>query len=90
MTVEHSSHVTGRQYAWTFVWLIALATLSLVLAVNSVPTGIAVALAIAFVKAILVLGWFMHLAEESFGFKVVMLVSTLLVLTLVSSPRSTH
>jgi caa(3)-type oxidase subunit IV len=83
MSGEHTKHVTGRQYALTYAALIVLATLSLVLEVTPIQTGIGVALVIAFVKAILVLGWFMHLVEESFGFKVVMLVSTALVVTLI-------
>lgn len=84
MSGEQTKHVTGRQYALTYAGLIVLATLSLVLAVTPLHTGVVIALVIAFVKAILVLGWFMHMVEESFGFKLVMLISTLLVLTLIA------
>ena len=84
MAVPQAKHVTVRHYAWTYALVIALATLSLGLTLADVHSGIAVALAIAFVKAFLVLGWFMHLVEESFGFKLVMLISTLLVLVLIA------
>jgi len=79
-----NKHVTTRHYLFTYGGLIALATLSLVLAVLPIHTGVAAALAIAAVKALLVLGWFMHLVEENLGSKLVILVSTLLVATLIA------
>lgn len=77
-------HVTTRHYLFTYGGLILLATLSLVLALLPVHTGLAVALAIAAVKALLVLAWFMHLVEESFGSKLAILLATLLVATLIA------
>jgi caa(3)-type oxidase subunit IV len=82
--MSEQRHVTTRRYFWTYFWLILLATLSFVISILPIRTGIAVALVIAFVKAFLVLGWFMHLVEESAGFKLVMFVSTLLVVTLIA------
>lgn len=83
MTRSKASSISTRHYLWIYVGLIALATLSVVLAELPVATGISVALLIAFVKAFLVLGWFMHLAEETFAFKLVLFVAAMLLGTLV-------
>jgi cytochrome c oxidase subunit 4 len=66
------------------VGLLALATLSLVFAILPLQTGLGVALAIALVKAVLVLAWFMHLVEEGLGAKFFMFFSALLVVILVT------
>jgi len=75
--------VTTRHYVFTYAGLLVLATLSLLLSVLPLHTGLAVALAIAAVKALLVLAWFMHLGQERLGAKLVIFFSTLLVTTLI-------
>jgi cytochrome c oxidase subunit IV len=74
-----TQQVSLRTYVLNFVGLTALATVSLVL--SGLPDSVAVTLSlvIAFTKAVLVLLFFMHLIEERFSFRFVMLVSTLLV-----------
>src|SRR5580765_2492203 len=74
-------HITGLGYALTFLALIALATLSLVLSlVAHWPVAdLLLALIIAFVKAVLVLWFFMHLAEQRFSNRFVIAVSVLFV-----------
>jgi caa(3)-type oxidase subunit IV len=81
---KSNGRVTTRHYLYAYAGLIALATASLLLAILPVHTGVAVALVIAFVKALIVLAWFMHLVEENFGAKVFMFLATLLVCTLVA------
>ena len=79
---NRNKHVTTSHYLYTYVGLIVLATVSLLLAVLPVKTGLGVALGIAFLKTLLVLAWFMHLVEEEFGAKFFMFFSALLVVTL--------
>jgi caa(3)-type oxidase subunit IV len=71
-------------YAWTFVALVGLATASLLLSFLHWKTGgVVVALTIAFVKAALVLFFFMGLAEQRFSNRFTMLVAVLFVSLLV-------
>ena len=83
MTALPTTHVKLSTYVITFAALLALATLSLLL--RGLPDSVAVALSliIALVKALGVLLFFMHLIEERFSFRFVMLVSSLLVVVLV-------
>ena len=71
-------------YFKTYLALVALATLSLLL--KGLPDALAVSLSllIAAIKAVVVLLFFMHLLEERFSFRFVMLVSSLLVGVLVA------
>jgi cytochrome c oxidase subunit 4 len=69
-------HIGGATYALTFVALIVLATVSLLLSFLHWPTGdLAVSLVIAGLKALLVLWFFMHLAEQRFSNRLVVAVS---------------
>lgn len=79
MSTAATQQVTLRTYVLTFVGLLALATISLLL--SGLPDSVAVTLSlvIAFAKAAMVLMFFMHLSEERFSFRFVMLISTLLV-----------
>lgn len=81
---NRTKHVTITHYVLTYVGLLVLATISLVFAVLPLHTGLGVALVIALVKALLVLGWFMHLVEESLGAKFFMFFSVLLVVVFVT------
>lgn len=81
---KRDKHVTIRHYVYSYAALIVLATVSLLLSVLPVRTGLGVALAIALVKGLIVLAWFMHLIEENFGAKLFMFLSALLVVTLVA------
>jgi len=58
---------------------LVLATGSWLLAGIHVPGAIAIGLGIGAIKAFLVLGYFMHLAEEPFSFKLVIALSAMLV-----------
>jgi cytochrome c oxidase subunit 4 len=93
--MAHAKHVSGVAYVLTFVGLLALATLSLLLSFLHWPTGdLVVSLVIAFVKMVLVLFFFMHLVEEPFSSRVVVLGSlmfvTLLVLLTTIDVHSRH
>lgn len=81
---SNDERATTRHYLLTYGGLVLLATLSLLLAVLPVHAGLGSALAIASVKALLVLASFMHLREETVGYKLVVLVAALLVATLVA------
>ena len=77
-------HITGIGYLLTFVALLVLATLSLGLSFLHWTTGdLVVSLVIAGVKALLVLWFFMHLAEQRFTNRLTVLVSVLFVALLV-------
>jgi caa(3)-type oxidase subunit IV len=81
MDSEHSAkHVGMRGYVITYLSLLALATLSWLLAVFHVPGGGPISIGIAVVKALLVLAYFMHLAEEPFSFKLTMATSVIMVM----------
>jgi cytochrome c oxidase subunit 4 len=76
--------LSGAIYVLTFVGLLALAVLSLFLSFLHWPRGdLVVSLLIALVKALLVLFFFMHLAEQRFSNRLVALVSALFVILLV-------
>lgn len=68
-TETESQHVSVRAYILTYVSLLVLATLSWWIAVAHVPGGVILAISIGVIKAVLVLAYFMHLAEEGFSFK---------------------
>ena len=80
---EHK-HVSAVAYVLVFVALLVLATVSLLLSMLHWPVwGTVVALAIAVVKALLVLFFFMHLVEQRFSNRVTVLVSVMFVSLLV-------
>lgn len=68
-----------RTYVLTYLALLALATVSWLIAGLHVPGGIAIGLGIGAIKALLVLAYFMHLESESFSFKLVIAVAVVLV-----------
>jgi caa(3)-type oxidase subunit IV len=74
-----TTRVSIRTYVWTYAALLMLATLSWVIAGLHVPGAVALGLGIGAIKAVLVLAYFMHLAEEPFSFKLVIAVSAVLV-----------
>lgn len=80
---QESKLVGFKTYIWTYVVLLLLATLSLLLRLLPIHAYVSVALAIGFVKAVLVMANFMHLAHEGFGFKSAMMIATLLVVILI-------
>jgi cytochrome c oxidase subunit 4 len=72
-------------YLLTFAALIALATGSLLLSFVHWPAGdLPLSLVIALAKALLVLWFFMHLAEQRFSNRFVVAVSVLMVVLLVA------
>jgi caa(3)-type oxidase subunit IV len=80
MAVEHA--VSGhsiRTYVWTYVALLALATVSWIIASFHVPGAVVLGLGIGAIKAVLVLAYFMHLADEAFSFKLVLMAAVVLV-----------
>lgn len=78
-------HMTGPGYLLTYAALIALASLSLGLSYVHWPFGeVVVALVIATLKAFLVVWFFMHLVEQRFANRLVLLVSVFFVLLLVT------
>jgi cytochrome c oxidase subunit 4 len=78
--VSEPVHPIGlRVYVFTYVGLLALATLSFLLAGLPSSIGLVVALTIAAIKAVLVMMYFMHLREERFSVHFVMIVAVLLV-----------
>jgi cytochrome c oxidase subunit IV len=83
MSSPETERVSLAAYIWTYVGLVALATLSL--ALSGLPDFLAVTLSlvIASVKAVFVLLFFMHLIEERFSYRFVMLVSAVLVCILI-------
>lgn len=74
------------QYLATFVALAALASVSLLLALFwKVPYwSVVVGMGLATAKAFLVLWYFMHMAEQPFRTRLVVMVSALLVILLIS------
>src|SRR5438552_2437082 len=77
-------HVTATGYLLTYLALLTLATGSLLLSFLPWVVGqLVTSLAIAVVKAVLVLWFFMHLYEQRFANRMVVLVSVLLVVLLV-------
>lgn len=83
MAEPHTHQVKLSTYFGTFGALVVLATVSLLL--TGLPDTLAVTLSliIALIKSIAVLLFFMHLIEEPFSSRFVMLVATLLVAVLV-------
>lgn len=77
-------HVSMRAYVLTYLSLLVLATASWLIAILHVPGGVILAIAIGVIKALLVLAYFMHLAEEGFSFKLTMATSVLMVLIFIS------
>jgi caa(3)-type oxidase subunit IV len=74
-----TTRLSIRTYVWTYAALLALATVSWVIAGLHLPGAVALGLGIGAIKAVLVLAYFMHLAEEPFSFKLVIAVSAVLV-----------
>lgn len=71
--------MSGRGYLFTWFALIALAALSLGLSFLHWPAGgLAASLAIATVKATLVVWFFMHLAEQRFLNRLIVVIAALL------------
>jgi|SRR4051812_46287981 caa(3)-type oxidase subunit IV len=79
-TEAEPRHVSMRTYVLTYLSLLALATLSWLIAALHLPGGVILAIAIGAIKAVLVLAYFMHLAEEGFSFKLTMATSAVMVL----------
>jgi cytochrome c oxidase subunit IV len=79
-----TKHMTAAGYVFTYVALMVLATATLLLARLEVPGDLAIAMGIAALKAGLVLWFFMHLYEQRFANRVVILVSIVLVVILVA------
>jgi caa(3)-type oxidase subunit IV len=80
MAVEHA--VSGhsiRTYVWTYLVLLLLATASWVIASFHVPGAVVLGLGIGAIKAVLVLAYFMHLSDEPFSFKLVLMTAVVLV-----------
>lgn len=84
-TVSHPKNnaIGMPAYVASFVALLVLATASLLMAGLPDRLALFVALSIAFAKALIVLFYFMHLREERFSYRFIMLVSTLLVCLLI-------
>jgi caa(3)-type oxidase subunit IV len=82
MRIRHASAVP---HLLTYVALVALATLSVLVAKTThlAYWDVAISLTIAVVKAVLVLWVFMHLSEQPFTTRVGLAASLLLFLTLV-------
>lgn len=78
MAHTQSNTIGLRAYVGTFVTLLTLATLSLLLSELRGTVALTVALGIAAIKALLVLLYFMHLRDERFSFRFVLVVSTVL------------
>lgn len=72
-----------RAYVASFVALLVLATASLLMAGLPDRLALFVALSIALSKSLIVLFYFMHLREERFSYRFIMLVSSLLVCILI-------
>jgi cytochrome c oxidase subunit 4 len=78
--VSAPHQTSGTTYVVTFVGLIVLATLSLFLSFLHWPAGdLVISLGIAVVKALGVLWFFMHLAEQRFTYRFTVLISVLFV-----------
>ena len=71
-------------YIFTYMALLALATLSLLLSGLPDALALTLSLAIGAVKAAAVLLLFMHLIEEPFSYRFVMIVSSVLVCILIA------
>jgi cytochrome c oxidase subunit IV len=84
MTTSATPHVSLRAYIVTYVGLLGLATLSLVLSGLPDTAAFTVSMFIAVIKAIAVLLFFMHLIEQRFSYRFVMIVSALLVCILIA------
>lgn len=83
MESQQAKHAGLRTYVITYLSLLLLATVSWMLVVFHVPGEGPIAIGIAIVKAVLVLAYFMHLAEESFSFKLTIATSVILVMIFV-------
>jgi caa(3)-type oxidase subunit IV len=80
MAVEHAvSQHSIRTYVLTYVVLLVLATASWVIASFHVPGAVVLGLGIGAIKAVLVLAYFMHLSDEPFSFKLVLMTAIVLV-----------
>ena len=76
--------VSLRAYIVTYASLLVLATLSWLIADLRLPGELLWAIAIAALKAVLVLGYFMHLAEEAFSFKLAIATAVTMVAIFIS------
>ena len=83
-TTPAHHNVQLSTYVYTYLALLALATLSLLLSGLAGTLALTLALAIAAIKATAVLLRFMHLSEEPFSYRFVMIVSSLLVCVLIA------
>lgn len=81
-TATHPSSLVP--YVSTYAVLLALATVSWLLAGLHMPGAVAIGLSIGAIKALLVLGYFMHLREEPFSFKLAIAVAAALVAIFIS------
>jgi cytochrome c oxidase subunit IV len=82
--MSEANKVGAVAYVATFAGLLVLATVSLLLSfLHWKVGGLVVSLAIAAVKAVLVLFFFMHLAEQRFTNRMTMLVGAAFVTLLV-------
>ncbi|HKU37941.1 MAG TPA: cytochrome C oxidase subunit IV family protein [Polyangiales bacterium] len=79
-TEAEPRHVSMRAYVLTYASLLVLATVSWLVAVLHVPGAVILAIAIGALKAVLVLAYFMHLAEEGFSFKLSIAAAAVMVL----------
>lgn len=80
------SHVSARHHAATFGGLLLLATGSLLLGLfTDWPyLDVVIGVGIAFAKSLLVIWFFMHMAEQPFRTRLATTVATLLVVLLIS------
>lgn len=82
--MERAHHVSGRATVATFIALLVLTATSLAASrLDLGPVDLVVSLAIAIVKSGLVLMLFMHLAEERFATRMIVVLSTIFVVLLV-------
>lgn len=85
MSQEAATHSTSiAPYVGTYAVLLVLATVSWLLAGLHIPGAVAIGLSIGAIKALLVLGYFMHLREEPFSFKLAIAVAAGLVTIFIS------
>jgi cytochrome c oxidase subunit IV len=83
--MERNKHVTGIGYLATYIALMVLATVSLLLSFVHWTTGdLIISMVIASIKSILVFWFFMHLVEQRFANRLVVLVSFALLTILIT------
>lgn len=74
-----AQRASAARYFGTYLALVALAAGSLLLSFVHWPGGVVVALAIALLKALLVLWLFMHLGEQRLSSRLAMLVAAMFI-----------